>query len=134
PRRVRIRVGTNHSGGVEAANLAGSGHLAGEPAAEVQVVRVIRVHHLDGNLAPAGRLAQVYPAHAALAQAAQQPKRANLAGVAGPQPIHPPHPPASPQDLARRLLQAGDTVTSPAAELNYIVTESARPAVLPRYL
>ena len=95
------------------ARLAGGGHLAGEPAAELRVVRVVRVHHLDRDLAPAGRLAQEHPAHAALGQAAQQPERADLAGVPGAGPIRQPRPLASTQDPARRLLQAGDTVTSP---------------------
>jgi len=44
------------------------------------------------DLAPAGRLAQKHPAHAALTQTAQQPERANLTGIAGLQPIHQPHP------------------------------------------
>jgi hypothetical protein len=78
---------------VEAADLPGGGHLAGEPTAELRVAGVIRVHHLDRDLAPAARFAQEHAAHAALAQAAKQPERADLAGIVGPQPIHHAPPP-----------------------------------------
>ena len=99
PRRVRVRVRAHHCGGVETADPPGGSYLAGEPAAELRVAGVVRVHHLDRDLAPAARLAQEHPAHAALAQAAKQPEGADLAGVAGLQPIHKPHPLASPQAL-----------------------------------
>lgn len=92
PRWVRFGVGADHRGGMEAADLAGGGDLVREPAPEVRVVRVVRVHYLDRNLAPAARLAQENPAHPALAEAAKQPERADLTGVAGLQPIHRPPP------------------------------------------
>ena len=50
---VRFGVGTDHCGGVEAADLAGGGHLAREPAPELRVVRVVRVHYLDRDLSVA---------------------------------------------------------------------------------
>jgi len=81
-------VGVHHHGGVEAADLAGGGHFAGEPAVKLRVAGVGRVHHLDRHLAPAARLPQEHPAHAALAEAAHQPERTNLTRVAGLQPIH----------------------------------------------
>jgi hypothetical protein len=80
---------------MEAANLAGDSHLAGEPAAEVRVARVMRVHHLDRDFAPARRLAQEHPAHSTRTETAQQPERADLTGIADLQLIHPPTP-ASP--------------------------------------
>ena len=56
PRRVGFGVGADHRGGVKAADLAGGGHFVREPAPEVRVVRVMRVHYLDRDLARGSEL------------------------------------------------------------------------------
>ncbi|GAA3104157.1 hypothetical protein GCM10017687_14370 [Streptomyces echinatus] len=81
PGAGRVGVRVHHGGREGAADLAGGGHLAAEPDAELVVVGVLGVDDLDGEPAAGGGAGEVDHPHAAAAEAVVDPVAADLRRV-----------------------------------------------------
>lgn len=88
PRHGRLGVGVQDIGGPGSAHAPGSGHLAGEPAAELGVLGVFGLHDLDGHRTAQVGPAQVHQAHPARAEAGDQAVRPYVRGVVPRQVFH----------------------------------------------
>ena len=95
PRRVRVRVGVDDGGRVEAADQLGGLDLAPEPLPELRVAGQLGADQLDGHQPAARRFPQVDDPHPADGKPFDQTVRSNMARITVLQRCHraPCHPP-----------------------------------------
>ncbi len=83
PRHLGVRVGVHDGRGEGAAHPAGRRDLLPEAGPELLVQRVLRVHHLDGDLPSRGRPPEIHDAHPAAAEPVDQRVSADRLRVPG---------------------------------------------------